>query len=161
MSDEEHIRKPDPSYRATLLDPIDLTRTDSNETIPYVDYEANDQDIERLLALSYQEYYEQQRERQERELEEKRAEIKPQMEYMSKKIMSLRAVDGKNREIYEQLLSILDGILENPTRTFYIRDSKEYDDIWKIVKTMRFDTHKLELLDRFIKLDDPYKVIDV
>lgn len=145
-NDNDDIRPPDPVKRERLIDP------------PYQEYNYNfynkneyDYDIDDILKMSLENFELEEEQKVLDFLSNERKKLFEKYDNIKKKIRKIQFFDTINNPLYEIIVAIIE-MYEMEAINTYKLDEKSYNDIMKLIKSIRLTNEEKELLVKLIIL---------
>jgi len=142
--DENDVRPPDPTIREQLIEPDEFSYN------YYDDNLINEYDnIDEILKQSLIDFEENEDQKMNKLLMDKKQEIIEKYVIIKKKLQKIQGHDVTNKDIYETVISIIE-MYEMEYLNKYMLDEPSYNNIFKIIKTIRLTKEEFSLLETLI-----------
>jgi hypothetical protein len=142
-----NIRAPDPVIKERLVDYGDDDFTNYN----YNYLETNNNDIDRILKESLEEFELAENQKIQEMLAIERSKIAEKYTSIKHKLQKVQSYDTFNKDTYDTIISIIELYESNFIET-YTLDEISYQNIFKLLKTIRLTKEELILLESLINL---------
>jgi hypothetical protein len=147
--DELNIRAPDPVIKERLVDYGDDDFTDYNYNYNYL--ETNTNDLDQILKQSLEEFETAETQKIQEMLAIERSKIAEKYTSIKHKLQKVQSHDTFNKDTYDTIISIIELYESNFIET-YALDEISYNNIFKLIKTIRLTKEELILLETLIVL---------
>ena len=150
--DEElEVRAPDPVIKERLLDPNYYTNyTNTNYTKHnYVNTDYVNDDLDIILKLSLEEFELAEEKRINEQIISERSEVSKKYNNIKQKLLKVQGYDTINKELYGTIISIIE-LYEAGFVNTYNLDETSYDNVFKLLKTIRLTKEEMDLLNVLI-----------
>lgn len=150
-NDENDVREPDPTITEQLIEPDEFSYnyyTDSYSNNFINEYD----DIEIILKQSLIDFEEEEEQKINKMLMDKKQELTEKYVSIKKKLQKIQGYDVTNKDIYETVISIIE-MYEMEYVNIYILDEISYNNIFKIMKTIRLTKEELLMLKTLIGIN--------
>jgi hypothetical protein len=151
-NDENDVREPDPPITEQLIEPDEFSY--NYYTDDYSDNYNNNfineyDDIDQILKQSLIDFEEEEDRKVNKLLMEKKQELIEKYVSIKKKLQKIQGHDIPNKDIYETLISIIE-MYEMEYVNIYRLDETNYNNIFKIIRSIRLTKEELSLLETLI-----------
>ena len=148
---KNNVRAPDPTIREQLIEPDEFsynyyTHNYSNNFINEYD------DIDQILKQSLIDFEEEEDRKMNKVLTDKKQELIEKYVSIKKKLQKIQGHDVTNKDAYETVVSIIE-MYEMEYVNRYILDETSYNNIFKIIKSIRITKEELSLLETLIVIN--------
>ena len=149
-NDENNVRPPDPTIREQLIEPDEFSYNYYNDNDNYSNNFINGYDnIDEILEKSLIDFEEEEEQKMNKLLMEKKHELIEKYVTIKKKLLKIQGHDVTNKDIYETVISIIE-MYEMEYLNKYMLDETSYNNIFKIIKTIRLTKEEFSLLETLI-----------
>jgi hypothetical protein len=146
--DENDVRPPDPTITEQLIEPDEFSYNyyDDNYSNNFINGYDN---IDEILEKSLIDFEEEEEQKMNKLLMEKKHELIEKYVTIKKKLLKIQGHDVTNKDIYETVISIIE-MYEMEYLNKYMLDETSYNNIFKIIKTIRLTKEEFSLLETLI-----------
>ena len=149
-NDENDIRPPDPTIREQLIEPDEFSYNYYNDNDNYSNNFINGYDnIDEILKKSLIDFEEEEEQKMNKLLMDKKHELIEKYVTIKKKLLKIQGHDITNKDTYETVISIIE-MYEMEYLNKYMLDETSYNNIFKIIKTIRLTKEEFSLLETLI-----------
>jgi hypothetical protein len=149
--DENDVRLPDPTITEQLLEPDEFSYNYYNDN--YSNNFINEYDkIDEILKQSLIDFEENEDQKMNKLLMDKKQELIEKYVIIKKKLQKIQGHDLTNKDIYETVISIIE-MYEMEYLNKYMLDETIYNNIFKIIKTIRLTKEEFSLLETLIGIN--------
>jgi|LakMenE01Jun11ns_1017448.scaffolds.fasta_scaffold9880100_2 hypothetical protein len=147
-NNDDNVRPPDPTITEQLIEPDEFSYNyyDNN----YNDNFINEYDnIDEILKQSLIDFEEEEEQKMNKLLMAKKQELIEKYVIIKKKLQKIQGHDLTNKDTYETVISIIE-MYEMEYLNKYMLDETSYNNIFKIIKTIRLTKEEFSLLETLI-----------
>lgn len=153
QSENDDVRPPDPTITEQLIEPDEFSYNYYNDNDNYSNNFINGYDnIDEILKQSLIDFEEEEEQKMNKLLMEKKQELVEKYVSIKKKLQKIQGHDITNKDIYETVISIIE-MYEMEYLNKYMLDETSYNNIFKIVKTIRLTKEEFSLLETLIVIN--------
>ena len=146
--DDDNVRPPDPTITEQLIEPDEFSYNYYNDN--YSNNFINEYDnIDEILKQSLIDFEEEEDQKINKLLMAKKQELIEKYVTIKKKLQKIQGHDITNKDIYETVISIIE-MYEMEYLNKYMVDETSYNNIFKIIKTIRLTKEEFSLLETLI-----------
>jgi hypothetical protein len=151
-NDDNHVRPPDPTITEQLIDTDEFS---FNYTHNYSNnYNNNfineyEEDIDQILKQSLIDFQEDEEQKMNKLIMDKKLELIEKYVSIKKKLQKIQGHDVTNKDTYETIISIIE-LYEMDYLNTYSLDETSYNNIFKIIKSIRLTKEELLMLETLI-----------
>ena len=147
-NDENDVRPPDPTITEQLIEPDEFSYNyyDDNYSNNFINGYDN---IDEILKQSLIDFEQNEDQKMNKLLMAKKQEIIEKYIIIKKKLQKIQGHDITNKDIYETVISIIE-MYEMEYLNKYTIDETSYNNIFKIIKTIRLTKEEFSLLETLI-----------
>ena len=147
-NDENDVRPPDPTITEQLIEPDEFSYNyyDDNYSNNFINGYDN---IDEILKQSLIDFEQNEDQKMNKLLMAKKQEIIEKYIIIKKKLQKIQGHDITNKDIYETVISIIE-MYEMEYLNKYMLDETSYNNIFKIIKTIRLTKEEFSLLETLI-----------
>jgi hypothetical protein len=150
-NDENDVRPPDPTITEQLIEPDEFSYNYYNDN--YNDNYSNQyEDIDQILKQSLIDFEEEEEQKINKLLMDKKQELIEKYVNIKKKLLKIQGHDLTNKDTYETIISIIE-MYEMEYLNIYRLDEMSYNNIFKIIKSIRLTKEELSLLETLIVIN--------
>ena len=150
QSENDDVRPPDPTITEQLIEPDEFSYNYYNDNDNYSNNFINGYDnIDEILKQSLIDFEEEEEQKMNKLLIAKKQELIEKYVSIKKKLQKIQGHDITNKDIYETVISIIE-MYEMEYLNKYMLDETSYNNIFKIVKTIRLTKEEFSLLETLI-----------
>jgi len=147
-NDDDNVRPPDPTITEQLIEPDEFSYNYYNDN--YSNNFINEYDnIDEILKQSLIDFEEEEEQKMNKLLMAKKQELIEKYVSIKKKLQKIQGHDITNKDIYETVISIIE-MYEMEYLNKYMVDETSYNNIFKIIKTIRLTKEEFSLLETLI-----------
>ena len=143
-----NIRSPDPVIRERL---VDYGNNDDFANYNYNYLETNNNDIDRILKESLEEFELAEEQKIQEMLAIERSEKAKKYTIIKEKLQKIQGHDLSNKDTYGTIISIIE-LYEADFIESYFLDETSYNNVFKLLRTIRLSKEDLDLLYSLIML---------
>jgi len=143
--DDDYVRPPDPVIRERL---VDFNDDFNNYNYNYND---NDADLDQILKESLAEFELAEEQKAKELVANQRMETSKKYTIIKQKLQKIQGHDATNKETYNSIISIIE-LYELDYLETYPVDELNYNNIFKLLRTIRLTSVELNLLESLITL---------
>ena len=149
-NDENDVRPPDPTITEQLIEPDEFSYNyyDNIYSNNFINEYDND-NIDEILKQSLIDFEEEEDQKMNKLLMDKKQELIEKYVSIKKKLQKIQGHDLTNKDIYETVISIIE-MYEMEYLNKYMVDETSYNNIFKIIKTIRLTKEEFSLLETLI-----------
>jgi hypothetical protein len=146
--DENEVRPPDSTITEQLIEPDEFSYNyySNNYSNNFINEYDN---IDQILKQSLIDFEEKEDQKMNKLLIEKKQELIEKYVSIKKKLQKIQGHDVTNKDAYETVISIIE-MYEMEYVNAYRLDETSYNNIFKIIKTIRLTKEELSLLETLI-----------
>jgi uncharacterized Fe-S cluster-containing protein len=145
--DNNIVRPPDPVIRERLVD-----YGNNNDFVNYnYSYQKTDDDIDRILKESLEEFELAEEQKIQEMLAIERSEKAKKYTSIKERLQKVQGYDITNKDTYSTIISIIE-LYEADFIESYFLDETSYNNIFKLLRTIRLTKEDLDLLGSLIIL---------
>jgi hypothetical protein len=146
--DDDNVRPPDPTIREQLIEPDEFSYNyyDNNYSNNFINEYDN---IDEILKQSLIDFEQNEDQKMNKLLMDKKQELIEKYVIIKKKLQKIQGHDLTNKDIYETVISIIE-MYEMEYLNKYMLDETSYNNIFKIIKTIRLTKEEFSLLETLI-----------
>ena len=145
---DDNVRPPDPTITEQLIEPDEFSYNYYNDN--YSNNFINEYDnIDEILKQSLIDFEEEEEQKMNKLLMAKKQELIEKYVSIKKKLQKIQGHDITNKDIYETVISIIE-MYEMEYLNKYMVDETSYNNIFKIIKTIRLTKEEFSLLETLI-----------
>ena len=153
QSENDDVRPPDPTITEQLIEPDEFSYNYYNDNDNYSNNFINGYDnIDEILKQSLIDFEEEEEQKMNKLLIAKKQELIEKYVSIKKKLQKIQGHDITNKDIYETVISIIE-MYEMEYLNKYMLDETSYNNIFKIVKTIRLTKEEFSLLETLIVIN--------
>ena len=145
-----NIRAPDPVIRERLVD-YNNNNDDDFANYNYNYLETNNNDIDRILKESLEEFELAEEQKIQEMLAIERSEKAKKYTIIKEKLQKIQGHDLSNKDTYQTIISIIE-LYEADFIESYFLDETSYNNVFKLLRTIRLSKEDLDLLYSLIML---------
>jgi hypothetical protein len=146
--DNDNVRPPDPTITEQLIEPDEFSYNYYNDN--YSNNFINEYDnIDEILKQSLIDFEEEEEQKMNKLLIAKKQELIEKYVIIKKKLQKIQGHDITNKDTYETVISIIE-MYEMEYLNKYMLDETSYNNIFKIIKTIRLTKEEFSLLETLI-----------
>ena len=147
-NEDNNVRPPDLPIREQLIEPDEFSYNyyDDNYSNNFINGYDN---IDEILEKSLIDFEEEEEQKMNKLLMEKKHELIEKYVTIKKKLLKIQGHDVTNKDIYETVISIIE-MYEMEYLNKYMLDETSYNNIFKIIKTIRLTKEEFSLLETLI-----------
>lgn len=147
----DDVRPPDPTITEQLIDPDEFSFNYNNNYNNnfFNDYEEN---IDQILKQSLIDFEEDEEQKINKLLMDKKQELIEKYVSIKKKLQKIQGHDVTNKDTYETIISIIE-MYEMEYFNTYRLDETSYNNIFKIIKSIRLSKEELLMLETLIVMN--------
>ena len=142
----DNVREPDLPIREQLIDPDEFSFNYNNN------YSNEYEDIDQILKQSLIDFEEEEDQKINKLLISKKQEIIEKYVSIKNKLQKIQGHDVTNKDIYETIISIIE-MYEMEYLNTYGLDEISYNNIFKIIKSIRLTKEELLMLETLITMN--------
>lgn len=150
-NDENDVRPPDPTITEQLIEPDEFSYNyyDDNYSNNFINGYDN---IDEILKQSLIDFEQNEDQKMNKLLMAKKQEIIEKYVIIKKKLQKIQGHDVTNKDIYETVISIIE-MYEMEYLNKYMLEETSYNNIFKIIKTIRLTKEEFSLLETLIVIN--------
>jgi hypothetical protein len=148
---DNDVRAPDPTITEQLIEPDEFSYnyyTDNCTNNFINEYD----DIDKILKQSLIDFEEEEDQKMNKILMDKKQELTEKYVSIKKKLQKIQGHDVTNKDAYETVISIIE-MYEMEYINRYILDEISYNNIFKIIKSIRLTKEELLMLETLIGIN--------
>jgi hypothetical protein len=145
-NEDDNVRPPDLPIREQLIDPDEFSFNYSNN------YSNEYEDIDQILKQSLIDFEEEEEQKINKLLMDKKQELIEKYVSIKKKLQKIQGHDVTNKDTYETIISIIE-MYEMEYLNTYSLDETSYNNIFKIIKSIRLTKEELLMLETLIVMN--------
>jgi len=147
-NDYDNVRPPDPTITEQLIEPDEFSYNyyDDNYSNNFINEYDN---IDEILKQSLIDFEEEEEQKMNKLLMAKKQELIEKYVTIKKKLQKIQGHDLTNKDIYETVISIIE-MYEMEYLNKYMLEETSYNNIFKIIKTIRLSKEEFSLLETLI-----------
>jgi hypothetical protein len=148
---DNDVRAPDPTITEQLIEPDEFSYnyyTDNCTNNFINEYD----DIDKILKQSLIDFEEEEDQKMNKMLMDKKQELTEKYVSIKKKLQKIQGHDVTNKDAYETVISIIE-MYEMEYINRYILDEISYNNIFKIIKSIRLTKEELLMLETLIGIN--------
>ena len=149
-----NIRAPDPVIRERLVDYNNNNNNNNDDDFANYNYnylETNNNDIDRILKESLEEFELAEEQKIQEMLAIERSEKAKKYTIIKEKLQKIQGHDLSNKDTYQTIISIIE-LYEADFIESYFLDETSYNNVFKLLRTIRLSKEDLDLLYSLIML---------
>ena len=150
-NDDDNVRPPDPTITEQLIEPDEFSYNyyDDNYSNNFINEYDN---IDEILKQSLIDFEQNEDQKMNKLLMDKKQELIEKYVIIKKKLQKIQGHDLTNKDIYETVISIIE-MYEMEYLNKYMLDETSYNNIFKIIKTIRLTKEEFSLLETLIVIN--------
>jgi len=139
---DDEIRSPDPVIKERLIEPIY-----NNDNYNFVS--TSDADLDQILKQSLAEFELNETQKVQEMIALERSTIAKKYNDIKQKLQKVQSFDATNKDTYSTVISIIE-LYEADFVDTYTLDETSYNNVFKLLKTVRLTKEELDLLAALI-----------
>ena len=154
--DNDNVRPPDPVRKERLVDYGDNDNDNDNDNNDFANYnynylESTSDDIDRILKESLEEFELAEEQKIQEMMAIERSEKAKKYTSIKERLQKIQSYDISNKDTYGTIISIIE-LYEADFIESYLLDETSYNNIFKLLRTIRLTKEDLILLGSLIML---------
>ena len=148
----DNVRPPDPTITEQLIEPDEFSYNYYDDNYSSNNFINEYDNIDEILKQSLIDFEQNEDQKMNKLLMAKKQELIEKYVSIKKKLQKIQGHDVTNKDIYETVISIIE-MYEMEYLNKYMLDETSYNNIFKIIKTIRLTKEEFSLLETLIVIN--------
>lgn len=149
---DDNVRPPDPTITEQLIEPDEFSYNYYDDNYSSNNFINEYDNIDEILKQSLIDFEQNEDQKMNKLLMAKKQELIEKYVIIKKKLQKIQGHDVTNKDIYETVISIIE-MYEMEYLNKYMLDETSYNNIFKIIKTIRLTKEEFSLLETLIVIN--------
>lgn len=149
---DDNVRPPDPTITEQLIEPDEFSYNYYDDNYSSNNFINEYDNIDEILKQSLIDFEQNEDQKMNKLLMAKKQELIEKYVSIKKKLQKIQGHDVTNKDIYETVISIIE-MYEMEYLNKYMLDETSYNNIFKIIKTIRLTKEEFSLLETLIVIN--------